>query len=163
MKKEPYGMGDPPCPEKCVPQHVAAQLRRTDNLIFRKMNEIGRAAGVEDITFMHGWILRHLYLHQDQEVCQRDIERDFSITRSTTTNILQLMEKKQYIRRVAVPQDARLKRIVLTEKGIETHNKTIACLQELNRQVEAALTEQEREEMLRLLGKLQAHLEGRCT
>ena len=25
------------------------------------------------------------------------------------------------------------------------------------------LTEQEREEMLRLLGKLQAHLEGRCT
>ena len=93
MKKELYGMGGPPCPEKCVPQHVAAQLRRTDNLIFRKMNEIGRAAGVEDITFMHGWILRHLYLHQDQEVCQRDIERDFSITRSTTTNILQLILK----------------------------------------------------------------------
>ena len=33
-------------------------------------------------------------------VFQRDIEREFSITRSTVTNILQLMERKGYIQRV---------------------------------------------------------------
>ena len=58
----------------------------------------------------------HLYRHREEQVFQRDIEREFSITRSTVTNILQLMERKGYIERRSVPQDARLKKLVLTEE-----------------------------------------------
>ena len=53
--------------------------------------------------------------------------RDSSITRSTVTNILQLMERKGYIERRSVPQDARLKQLVLTEEGICFHEKTMLC------------------------------------
>ena len=98
------------------PQVIPAQLRRVDNLIFRRLNQFSRANGVEQTTPMHGWIIEYLYRHRDEPVFQRDIEREFSITRSTVTNILQLMERKGYIRRQSVPQDARLKQLVLTEE-----------------------------------------------
>lgn len=101
---------------------IPAQLHRVDNLIFRRLNQFSRANGVEQTTPMHGWIIEYLYRHRDEPVFQRDIEREFSITRSTVTNILQLMERKGYIQRL-MPQDARLKQLVLTEEGIRLHER----------------------------------------
>ena len=92
-----------------APQVIPAQLRRVNNLIFRKIGQIARTNGVEAVTPMHGWIMEYLYRHAETPVFQRDIEREFSITRSTVTNILQLMERKGYIARQSVAQDARLK------------------------------------------------------
>ena len=80
-----------------TPQVIPAQLRRVNNLIFRKIGQIARTNGVEAVTPMHGWIMEYLYRHSETPVFQRDIEREFSITRSTVTNILQLMERKGYI------------------------------------------------------------------
>lgn len=140
------------------PRVIAAQLRRVDNLIFRKVNQVARANGVEQTTPMHGWIMGYLYRHRDEPVFQRDIEREFSITRSTVTNILQLMERKGYIERQSVPQDARLKRLLLTEEGIRVHERTILSLQQTDEFVAGLLTEEEGAELLRLLEKLREGL-----
>ena len=78
----------------------------------------------------------------------------FSITRSTVTNILQLMERKGYIERQSVPQDARLKMLVLTAKGLEFHEKTMLSLHQTDEFVAGLLTEEENTELLRLLNKL---------
>ena len=142
-----------------LPQVIPAQLRRVGNLIFRKINQFARANGVEEGTPMHGWIVEYLYTHRDAPVFQRDIERDFSITRSTVTNILQLMERKGYIQRQSVPQDARLKMLVLTEKGREFHEKTMLSLHQTDDYVASLLTEEENAELLRLLNKLRKGLE----
>lgn len=141
------------------PQTVPAQMRRVSNLIFRKINQYSRKNGVEDVTPMHGWILGYLYRRREQSVFQRDIEREFSITRSTVTNILQLMERKGYIERQSVPQDARLKRLVLTAEGARVHERTVLSLHETDAFVAALLTEEENAELLRLLNKLRAGLE----
>ena len=140
------------------PQVIPAQLRRVDNLIFRKINQFARANGVEQATPMHGWIIEYLYRHRDEPVFQRDIEREFSITRSTVTNILQLMERKGYIERRSVPQDARLKQLVLTEEGIRFHEKTMLSLHQTDDYVAGLLTEEENAELLRLLNKLREAL-----
>ncbi len=79
---------------------------------------------------------------------QRDIEREFSITRSTVTNILQLMERKGYIERRSVPQDARLKQLVLTEEGICFHEKTMLCFHQTDDYVAGLLTAEENTELL---------------
>lgn len=136
------------------PQVVTAQLRRVNNLIFRKINAFARANHMEQGTPMHGWIMEYLYRHKDEAVFQRDIERAFSITRSSVTNILQLMERKGYIERRSVPQDARLKMLVLTEKGRVFHEQSIRALNQTNDYVDSLLTEDERAELLRLLNKL---------
>lgn len=136
------------------PQVIPAQLRRVDNLIFRRLNQFSRANGVEQTTPMHGWIIEYLYRHRDEPVFQRDIEREFSITRSTVTNILQLMERKGYITRRSVEQDARLKQLVLTEKGRQFHENTMLALHQTDEYVAGLLTEEENTELLRLLNKL---------
>lgn len=59
----------------------------------------------------------------DRDVFQRDIEEEFDIRRSTATSILQLMEKNGVLRRESVSGDLRLKRIVLTEKGLALQEK----------------------------------------
>ena len=141
------------------PQVIPAQLRRVDNLIFRRLNQFSRANGVEQTTPMHGWIIEYLYRHRDEPVFQRDIEREFSITRSTVTNILQLMERKGYIERRSVPQDARLKQLVLTEEGICFHEKTMLCFHQTDDYVAGLLTAEENTELLRLLNKLRDALQ----
>ena len=141
------------------PQVIPAQMRRVNNLIFRKINSFCRENGVEQGTPMHGWIVEYLYAHQDAPVFQRDIERDFSITRSTVTNILQLMERKGYIQRQSVPQDARLKMLVLTEKGRDFHEKTMLSLHQTDDFVAGLLTAEENAELLRLLNKLKDGLQ----
>ena len=62
-----------------APQVIPAQLRRVNNLIFRKIGQIARTNGVEAVTPMHGWIMEYLYRNSDTPVFQRDIEREFSI------------------------------------------------------------------------------------
>ncbi len=47
----------------------------------------------------------------------QDVERRFGITRSTSSRVLALMERKGLIVRESVPRDARLKKIVLTDKS----------------------------------------------
>ena len=140
------------------PQVIPAQIRRVDNLIFRRINQFARANGVEQATPMHGWIIEYLYRHREEPVFQRDIEQEFSITRSTVTNILQLMERKGYIRRQSVPQDARLKQLVLTEEGIHFHEKTMLSFRQTDDYVTGLLTEEENAELLRLLNKLREAL-----
>ena len=67
------------------------------------------------------------------------------------TNILQLMERKGYIERRSVPQDARLKQLVLTEEGI--------CFHQTDDYVAGLLTAEENTELLRLLNKLREALQ----
>ena len=109
-------------------------------------------------TRYNGWIIGYLYRHRDEPVFQRDIEREFSITRSTVTNILQLMERKGYIQRLSVPQDARLKQLVLTEEGIQRHEKTLLSFPQTDDYVAGLLTEEENAALLRLLNKLREAL-----
>ena len=92
---------------------------------------------VEQLTAMHGWLIRFLYQQQNTPVYQRDIEKNFSIPRSTVTTILNRMERNGMIVRKSVPEDARLKRIVLTEKSISLHHS----LEQEHKQFERILTE----------------------
>ena len=57
------------------------------------------------------------------DIYQRDVEKEFQIRRSTVTGTLQLLEKKGFIRRESVEWDARLKKVVPTDKaeGIREH------------------------------------------
>ena len=69
------------------------------------------------------------------------------------------MEKKGYIRRMSVPQDARLKRLVLTDAGAEAHQQIMRSLRQTDQYITSLLTAEENAELLRLLNKLRAGLE----
>ena len=84
-------------------REVGHEIHVLSNMIGRKIDEEKRQRNMGDVSPVQTWVIRYLHDHKGQEICQRDLERDFNITRSTVTGILQLMEKKGYIVRVSVP------------------------------------------------------------
>lgn len=99
------------------PHEIGYEINTLEHLIGRKIVGIVQTNNFGDITMMQAWIMQFLFENRDREIYQKDIEKHFCITRSTVTSILQLMEKKGYIRRISVLKDARLKRILLTDKA----------------------------------------------
>jgi DNA-binding MarR family transcriptional regulator len=91
------------------------EVHTLDNMVGRRMAALCERDG---LTQMQSWIISYLYENPSQAIFQKDLEAAFHIARSTATGILQLMEKRGFIYRESVPGDARLKRLVLTEKGV---------------------------------------------
>ncbi|MCI9136611.1 MAG: MarR family transcriptional regulator [Lachnospiraceae bacterium] len=134
-------------------------IKTLDNLFFRNMlaYEINQEYA-DEVTVMHGWILGFLYENSNRDIFQKDIEKEFSIARSTVTCIVKLMEKKGYICRESVESDARLKRLVLTERGRQIHEQHISHLDKLERQCRRNITEEEMQVFLTVAEKLKQNL-----
>lgn len=96
---------------------IGHEIKSLNNLMCRRFDRNRKQCTDEDVTVMHVWILIFIRKRGDQDTFQRDVEKNFEISRSTATNILQLMEKKELITRESVQYDERLKKICLTEKG----------------------------------------------
>ncbi len=93
------------------------EIRSLSNLIMRFITLKLNKNFVETATGSNAWILLYLSKHKEKDVFQRDLEKEFCITRSTASKVVILMEKKGFIRRDSVSDDARLKKLTLTEKG----------------------------------------------
>lgn len=107
-------------------------------------------------TIMQAWIIGFVMLKNkhNEDTFQKDIEEEFTINRSTTSEMLKLMENKGMIERKAVGRDARLKKIVLTEKGIEFYQWVTDIMNNLNQQLLEGVSQQEQETMIVILDKL---------
>lgn len=101
---------------------IGPEIHCTDLKLSRNLSAHVRKSGVDEVTMMHGWIIRYLYENREQDIFQKDIEQRFAVGRSTVTNLIQLMEKKGFVKRESVKQDARLKKVILTEKGLQARN-----------------------------------------
>ena len=122
---------------------IGPEIHRTDLKLSRNLSAHVRKFGVDEVTMMHGWIIRYLYENREQDIFQKDIEQRFAVGRSTVTNLLQLMEKKGFIRRESVKQDARLKKVILTEKGIESQESFEDIVEHIEEELSEGISEEE--------------------
>lgn len=83
----------------------------------------------------HGWIIGYLYEQRDHDVYQKDLERKFHMAPSTMTTILQSYEHVGYIQRVSVSHDARLKKIALTEAGLQFQKNSMENFKRLEKRM----------------------------
>lgn len=110
------------------------RIKTLSNLMKRNMD---KHFGLQHdrATMMQTWIIGFVQLRDSEgkDTFQKDIEEEFSINRSTTSEMLTLMSKRKLIKRVPVDYDGRLKKIVLTQKSLEIHewiNQTMIQLHE---------------------------------
>ena len=81
------------------------------------------------ITGVQSRVIYYILAHcKEGPVYQRDIENAFSLSRSTATGILQLLEKNGIILRESVSNDARLKSLVPTRRAFELTARETARL-----------------------------------
>ena len=94
-----------------------------------------------------------------EDVFQRDLEEEFFIRRSTATNILQLMERNGFIIRQPVDYDARLKKLVLTEKAVALHKQIEKNIDETERAATKGISKQELATFLAVIDKMKKNLD----
>ena len=125
---------------------VGKEVHSLDNLIGRYIEMCAYTdERFDGITGTNGRILGYIARRRDSDVFQRDIEREFCITRSTASKVLTLMEQKGFIERRSVPGDARLKKLVLTDISVQFTD----MMHENVARIEAVLTDGVSKEELR--------------
>ena len=132
-------------------------VRRFSNLIKRDVEASRAKLGID--AGLNGWAIGYFYENRNKDIFQKDFEAAFSIRRSTASKILKTMEQKSLIERVSVENDARLKKIILTEKAIDIHKKIIAEIKAREERLRQGLTEQELETFFSVMKKLSANME----
>ncbi len=141
-------------------EDLGFQIRTLSHLVKRVIDQTAFSGEEVHPTGVQGWIIGYLYENRDKEVFQRDIQQQFSIRRSTVTGILQLMEKNGLITRSSVERDARLKKLELTPKAIELHERVGRSIRKMEEHLSQSLTSEEKAEFIRLCEKIRANLQG---
>ena len=137
--------------------HASRLFRR------RMDNSITAAMGADADEVFSGrnlWVLRYVKEHEGQDVYQRDLEKSFRLRRSTISNMIDLMVKKQYLVRESVEGDKRLKRLRLTEKGEAIHREVAHSASELENTLRGQFSPEEYTELIALLERLCNSLES---
>lgn len=140
-------------------ERISFEIRRLDHMLARNLQACVKSAGIDEVTLMHGWIIRYLYANREKDIFQKDMEQYFSIGRSTVTNIIQLMEKKGFVMRKSVEHDARLKKVVLTEKGIRSHETIEKLVESLDMSLVEGITDEELSVFYSVIKRLTENLE----
>lgn len=138
---------------------IAFILREIHNQIKRVSRKSAPRFEKAPPTQLQAGILGYLYYHCDSPVYQRDLEKEFKISRATATNTLQVMERNGSIVRRTLDQDARRKRIHLTEEAYQCHRQVEIHMEMMDRRLLWGMSEEEVGELYRLLGILQKNLE----
>jgi len=132
--------------------HIGKRIMILTKRIHRRIDKEAAKYGVTGVQArILGFVHRN---HDKKDIFQRDIEEELDIRRSSVTSVLQLMEKNEYIKRVSVSEDARLKKIILTEKGLEIHRNVYNFILEFEKSLKDELSEDEFNILISLIDRL---------
>lgn len=133
---------------RCV--HILSrQIKRNLDEVVSKYN----------VTSVQCAILEFIYMEtKKRNIYAKDIESEFDIRKSTIAEILSLMEKNELIERQNVAKDARLKKLVLTQKAIDIRNELRKEIKRVEKKMRNNLTDEEIKEFIRLIMKMSNNL-----
>jgi DNA-binding MarR family transcriptional regulator len=138
---------------------IGLELRSLNNLIMRKLENSPIKKEVDSITGTNGWIIGFLSENANRDIYQRDLEEHFSITRSTASKVLLLMEKKGLIERRSVSHDARLKKITLTDKAREVSELMREDAMRIEKTLTDGFTDEEIDYLYRCIQKMKNNMQ----
>lgn len=140
-------------------KRIGFELSHCSRLIRRYMDAQAVKSYLDEMTGTHGWALRYFHQNCDRDIFQKDFEKKFDIRRSTASNILSLMEKNGLIMRQSVPYDARLKKIVLTQKAQDVHQQVEEAFCKMEEDIARDISDEELDAFFSILEKIKNNIE----
>lgn len=96
---------------------IGSNLTAVANFYNHRRTELQKKIYSNAFGASNGYIISYLCENEDKNIFQRDIELEFDLSRSTVSTILKELEKEGLIERKSVIIDARLKKVVPTQKA----------------------------------------------
>lgn len=135
---------------------VGFQIKTLSKMLRQKVDYLSRDS---ELTGFQGYLMGFLICEgQKRDIFQRDVEKSMEISRASVTSVLQLMEKNGIIRRESVDYDARLKKIVVTEKGFACWKHNIELLNQIEITLKTDISEQELAIFMSVLERMKRNL-----
>ena len=146
-------------------QTVSAELHSLGNLMKRRGEKslFCRYHRDPGLTDMQTRIIGFLYDHRFEDVFQKNIEQAFSMRRPSVSILIQEMEAKQLVARESVPYDARLKKVVLTDKSLRLAGDAERKLCRLEEMLTEGIPEEDLAAFFRVTAKIRGNLEQRLN
>lgn len=132
---------------------IGKKIRCTSTKIKRVIDNLDSIRNLENISGTNGFIIVYIYKSKE-DVFQKDIEREFGITRSTASNIISLMEKKNLVIREKVDSDQRLRKLVLTEEAKNYCSNVLADLESFDSLITKDISDEELDIFFKVLEKI---------
>lgn len=136
---------------------ISGKIRSLATKIRRKTENIDAIMKLDEVSGTNGFIIGYISRAKGP-VFQRDIEKEFGITRSTASKVISLMEKKGLIERKSVLHDARLKQIILTQKALDLNKNVVKELKAFEQKLFLGFTEDEKETFSSFLSRIEENL-----
>lgn len=129
---------------------LSRQLKREIDIQVAKYGITGVQAGMIQFIFEKS---------RKKDIFAKDIEKQFDIRRASIAGILQNMEKNGLIKRETIDNDARLRKILLTNKALEIRKEVEESVKKVEEQVIQGLTKEEEKKYIELTKKMSENLE----
>ncbi|WP_293693934.1 MULTISPECIES: MarR family transcriptional regulator [unclassified Streptococcus] len=121
-------------------KNIGRLVKKASNQLGREFDQFAKPF---DLTGMQMSIIDFISYGLKEEYFQQDIEKEFNIQRSTTTVLLQRMEKKGLIYRQVSQKDARQKSVHLTQKAQDLVAECRSYFQLQEKELEERFSEDE--------------------
>ena len=126
---------------------VQRTISRLSNKVRRRLDVLSGRYGA--LTGAEGRVLNYL-LAQESVQFQKDVEEEFDLRASTASEMLKSMERKGFIERQSIAEDARMKKIVITRLGLSFQKQVQSDLSAMDAKIAAGISEEELETFFRV-------------
>lgn len=137
---------------------IGCKINYVSNIIKREIEKLESIEALERVSGTNSFIL--VYISEKEIVFQKDIEKEFGITRSTASKVISLMESKGMILRKSVRNDLRLKQLVLTDEAKMIVESVKKDLNDFEERLTLGLTKEDKDNLLSIMNKLENNILG---
>lgn len=134
---------------------ILFKLKDLDKMIVRSLLDQEKLELLPSPTQMQ--IIEYI-INSDEEVLQCDLEKAIKLRRATISGVLKTMEKKDLITRVISSKDARVKKIILSDKTKKMYLESKAKLEALEELITSNISDNEINIFLEVINKMQENL-----
>lgn len=138
-----------------MPDTLGFMIIYTGKMLLKNINN-GFATLNSEITFEQMGVLYFISKNSEKKMIQQDIAELINKTKSAVLRIIDILEEKKFLKRVAMLNDRRKNVIELTEKGWEIIKKMHEKFLELDTQLNDGITKDELEKCISAILKIQA-------
>lgn len=131
-------------------RYAARYISKLSNKLRRRIDAF---SSKKNFSGSQGRVL-HFLLAQAGDVFQKDIEEEYGLRPPTATELLKKMEQNGLIHREATAGDARLKRIVVSEKAMQYKDIVIEDITNLENELTRDISENEMEVFFKVIEKM---------
>lgn len=138
--------------EFTLDKYLGHKINRISRSIDRYFDR-KRCSKNECIPRSQGMMIGYIMDNPDRNIFQKDIEAEFHLSGATVTNMLKSLEKKGYIVRTPMENDARLKKIELTKKALDHENRVRENIRVIEEAMHKGFSKEEFDMMLGFLDR----------